>query len=139
MSAYKTIECDIVDKDKLIEALNLLNLNPEIHENEQSLFGYRGDQRKEKAHIIIRRNNINQYTGASNDIGFFFNGEKYNIIVSEYDKKLNMDKRIIQAYVKVVLEESLAKNGFKIKINIDDDLLRQKQLNDLDILARKII
>ncbi len=139
MSAYKTIECDIVDKDKLIEALNLLNLNPEIHENEQSLFGYRGDQRNEKAHIIIRRNNINQYTRASNDIGFFFNGEKYNIIISEYDKKLNMDKRIIQAYVKVVLEESLAKNGFKIKINIDDDLLRQKQLNDLDIVARKII
>ena len=139
MSAYKTIECDIVDKDKLIEALNLLNLNPEIYENEQSLFGYRGDQRKEKAHIIIRRNNINQYTGASNDIGFFFNGEKYNIIISEYDKKLNMDKRIIQAYVKVVLEESLAKNGFKIKINIDDDLLRQKQLSDLDIVARKII
>ena len=31
------------------------------------------------------------------------------------------------------------KNGFKIKVNIDDDLLRQKQLNDLDIVARKII
>jgi len=139
MSAYKTIECDIVDKDKLIEALNLLNLNPEIHEVEEFLFGYMGDQRKEKAHIIIRRKNINQYTGASNDIGFFFNGEKYNILISEYDKKFNMDKRIIQAYVKVVLEESLAKNGFKIKVNIDDDLLRQKQLNDLDIVARKII
>lgn len=139
MSAYKTIECDIVDKDKLIEALNLLNLNPEVHEVEESLFGYMGDQRKEKAHIIIKRKNINQYTGASNDIGFFFNGEKYNIIISEYDKKFNMDKRIIQAYVKVVLEESLAKNGFKIKVNIDDDLLRQKQLNDLDIVARKII
>lgn len=139
MSAYKTIECDIVDKDKLIEALNLLNLDPEVHEIEETLFGYRGDERKEKAHIIIRRKDVNQYTGASNDIGFYFNGEKYNIIISEYDKKFNMDKRIIQAYVKVVLEESLAKNGFKIKVNIDDDLLRQRQLYDIDIVARKII
>ena len=139
MSAYKKIECDIVDKDKLIEALNLLNLNPEIHTTEQTLYGYRGDERKEKAHIIIRRNNINKYTGASNDIGFYFNGEKYDIIISEYDKKCLMDKRIIQAYVKVVLEESLAKNGFKIKVNIDEDFLRQKQLNDIDIVARKII
>lgn len=139
MSAYKKIECDIVDKDKLIEALNLLNLNPEIYTTEQTLYGYRGDERKEKAHIIIRRNNINKYTGASNDIGFYFNGEKYDIIISEYDKKCLMDKRIIQAYVKVVLEESLAKNGFKIKVNIDEDLLRQKQLNDIDIVARKII
>ena len=139
MSAYKKIECDIVDKDKLIEALNLLNLNPEIYTTEQTLYGYRGDERKEKAHIIIRRNNINKYTGASNDIGFYFNGEKFDIIISEYDKKCLMDKRIIQAYVKVVLEESLAKNGFKIKVNIDEDLLRQRQLNDIDIVARKII
>jgi hypothetical protein len=50
-----------------------------------------------------------------------------------------MDKRIIQAYVKVVLEESLRKNGFKIKININDELLQQKKLMDLDIVARKII
>lgn len=139
MSAYKTIECDIVDKDKLIEALNLLNLNPEVHEIEETLFGYKGDERKEKAHIIIRRKDVNQYTGASNDIGFYFNGEKYDIVISEYDKKCLMDKRIIQAYVKVVLEESLAKNGFKIKVNIDEDLLRQRQLNDIDIVARKII
>ena len=74
--------------------------------------------RKETADIIVRRYNINKFTGASNDIGFKWNGEKFEFIISEYDKRCSMDKRIIQAYVKVVLEESLRKNGFKIKINI---------------------
>lgn len=139
MSAYKTIECDIVDKESLLKALELLNLKPEVFELPEYLFGYMGDQRKETAHIIIRRFEINKYTGSSNDIGFKWNGEKYEFIISEYDKRCSMDKRIIQAYVKVVLEESLRKNGFKIKININDELLQQKKLMDLDIVARKII
>ena len=139
MSAYKSIECDIVDKDSLLKALELLNLKVEEYEIPEALFGYMGDQRKETAHIIIRRFEVNKFTGASNDIGFKWNGDKYEFIVSEYDKRCCMDKRIIQAYVKVVLEESLRKNGFKIKINIDDEQLLQKKLMDLDIVARKII
>lgn len=139
MSAYKRIECDIVDKDSLLEALALLNLSFQDHEIPQNLYGWKGDQREEKANIIINRNEVNKYTGASNDIGFLWNGEKYEMVISEYDKKCNMDKRFIQAYVKVVLEKSLLKNGFKIKVNIDEDQLRQRQIADLDIIARKII
>ncbi len=139
MSAYKKIECDIVDKESLLEALKLLNLNFEDHDNPQSLFGWKDDERNEKANIIIRRNEVNKFTGASNDIGLLWNNEKYEMIISEYDKKCNMDKRIIQAYVKVVLEKSLIKNGFKIKVNIDDETFRKKQILDLDIVARKII
>jgi len=139
MSAYKKIECDIVDKESLLEAIKLLNLNFEDHENPQSLYGWKDDERNEKANIIIRRNEVNKFTGASNDIGFLWNDDKYEMIISEYDKKCNMDKRIIQAYVKVVLEKSLIKNGFKIKVNIDDEIFRKKQILDLDIVARKII
>ncbi len=139
MSAYKKIECDIVDKESLLEALKLLNLNFEDHENPQSLFGWKDDERNEKANIILRRNEVNKFTGASNDIGFLWNDDKYEMIISEYDKRCNMDKRIIQAYVKVVLEKSLIKNGFKIKVNIDDEIFRKKQILDLDIVARKII
>jgi hypothetical protein len=139
MSAYKKIECDIVDKDSLLEALTLLNLSFQDHEIPQNLYGWKDDQRNEKANIIINRKEVNKYTGASNDIGFLWNGEKYEMVISEYDKKFNMDKRFIQAYVKVVLEKSLLKNGFKIKVNIDEDQLRQRQIADLDIVARKII
>ena len=79
MSAYKTIECDIVDKDILLEALSLLNFIPNVFDEPQKLTGYRGDERNEKAHIIIPKEQINFFTGASNDIGFLWNEktEKY--------------------------------------------------------------
>lgn len=141
MSAYKKIECDIVDKDSLLEALKLLDLEAEVHENPINLKGYRGDKRNEKAHIVIDKQQVNKFTGASNDIGFLWNEaeNKYEFIVSEYDQRFKMDQRIIQAYVKVVLEKALKKNGFKIKVNIDEDNLKRKIMSDLEITARKII
>lgn len=141
MSAYKKIECDIVDKESLLEALELLDLEAEVHENPINLKGYRGDVRNEKAHIVIDKQQVNKFTGASNDIGFLWNEaeNKYEFIVSEYDQRFKMDQRVIQAYVKVVLEKALKKNGFKIKVNIDEDNLKRKIMSDLEITARKII
>lgn len=141
MSAYKKIECDIVDKDSLLEALELLDLEAEVHENPINLKGYRGDKRNETAHIVIDKQQVNKFTGASNDIGFLWNEaeNKYEFIVSEYDQRFKMDQRIIQAYIKVVLEKALKKNGFKIKVNIDEDNLKRKIMSDLEITARKII
>ena len=141
MSAYKKIECDIVDKDSLLEALELLDLQAKVHENPINLKGYRGDVRNEKAHIVIDKQQVNKFTGASNDIGFLWNEaeNKYEFIVSEYDQRFKMDQRVIQAYVKVVLEKALKKNGFKIKVNIDEDNLKRKIMSYLEITARKII
>lgn len=141
MSAYKKIECDIVDKESLLEALSLLGFTPEVLVEPKHLTGYRGDERKETAHIIISKDQVNKFTGASNDIGFLWNekSNKYDFIVSDYDKAKLMDQRIIQAYVKVVLEKALKKNGFKIKVNINEEDLLKRQLSDLEIKARKII
>ena len=141
MSAYKKIECDIVDKDSLLEALELLDLNAKVHENPINLKGYRGDTRNEKANIIIDKTQVNKFTGASNDIGFLWNdaSNKYEFIVSEYDQRFKMDQRIIQAYVKVVLEKALKKNCFNIKVNIDESILKRKIMSDLEITARKIV
>jgi hypothetical protein len=61
------------------------------------------------------------------------------MIVSDYDQAHKMHDRIIQSYVKVVLEEALAKNGFKIKVNVEDDILLQRRITDLNFVARKII
>ena len=141
MSAYKKIECEIVDKDCLLEALSLLGFTPDVLSEPKSLKGYRGDERKEFAHIIISRNQINKFTGASNDIGFFWNEteQKYDFICSDYDKAKSMDQRIIQAYVKVAIEKALAKNGFKIKVNINDEEFLKRTMSEMEIVARKII
>ena len=141
MSAYKKIECEIVDKDCLLEALSLLGFTPDVLSEPKSLKGYRGDERKEVAHIIISRNQINKFTGASNDIGFFWNEteQKYDFICSDYDKAKSMDQRIIQAYVKVAIEKALAKNGFKIKVNINDEEFLKRTMSEMEIVARKII
>ena len=141
MSAYKKIECDIVDKDCLLKALKELGFEPDVHEVAQSLVGYKDDLRPEKAEIIIPKKQVNIFTGASNDIGFKWNEteEKYEFIVSDYDKRLKMHERILQAYAKIVIETALEKNGFKIKVRIQEDQLKQRQMIDLNITARKII
>lgn len=141
MSAYKTVECDIVDLDCLIEALKLLGLDAKQYDMPKNLQGYQNDTRDEKATIIIPKEKVNFFTGASNDIGFIWNEEKekFDMLISNYDKKLKMDIRIIQAYIKVVLEKELEKNGFKIKVNINDEDLLKRNINDLNIVARKII
>ena len=61
MSAYKKIECEIVDKDTLLEALSLLGFSPDVLNEPKSLKGYRGDERKEVAHVIIPRDQVNKY------------------------------------------------------------------------------
>ena len=141
MSAYKKIECEIVDKDCLLEALKLLGFLPDVFVEPEKLKGYRGDQRNEVANIIISREQVNKFTGASNDIGFLWNGSenKYDFIVSNYDVAKKMDQRIIQAYVKVAIQKALEKNGFKIKVNINDEEFLNRTMSEMEIVARKLI
>jgi hypothetical protein len=61
------------------------------------------------------------------------------MICSEYDTAHKIDERVIQAYTKVVLEEGLEKQGFKIKVNIADTDLQNKKQIPIQIVARKII
>jgi len=69
--------------DALLETGNWARHQIEIHSPPQNLFGYRGDKRSQKAHIIIRRKHVGS---ASNDLGFV-RGENgnYEAIISEYD------------------------------------------------------
>ena len=141
MSAYKKIECEIVDKDCLLEALSLLGFYPDVFIEPEKLKGYRGDKRNEVANIVISRDQVNKFTGASNDIGFLWNEKenKYDFIVSDYDVAKKMDQRIIQAYVKIAIEKALAKNGFKIKVNINDEEFLKRTMSEMEIVARKLI
>ena len=57
----------------------------EVHEQPQALFGYGGDVRAQRAHVIVRRQHI---FGASNDVGFLKNADgTFTAIVSEFDRR----------------------------------------------------
>lgn len=89
MSRYCTVNTQFSDLNALLVAISETGkwtiAQIEQHATPQHLFGYKGDQRAEKAHIIIRRQHVG---GASNDLGFV-RGEdgNYEAIVSEYDSR----------------------------------------------------
>jgi len=88
MSHYTTVETEFTDQECLLDALNDIGFTAdkvEVHEAAQQLFGYGGDQREQRAHVIIRR----QWVGrASNDVGFFRQPDgTFQAIISEFDAR----------------------------------------------------
>jgi hypothetical protein len=72
----------------------------EIHEEAVPLYGYQGDERPQRAHIVIRRQHVS--TGA-NDVGWELMPDgTYRAWISEYDArhrfKPEMQNRIKQEY-----------------------------------------
>jgi hypothetical protein len=142
MSAYKRIECEFVDKDTLLEALDFLDLNYEVHEDPIQLKGWKNDLRDEKANIIVRKESLNKFlTGASNDLGFLWNEEdkRYEMICSQYDSSKNVDKKVIQSYAKTALEKVLKENGFKAKLSITKEDILTKKMHELKMVVKKIV
>lgn len=75
------------DRETLVAALCECGFTQEqirVHETAQHLYGYRGDRRPQKAHVILPR----KYVGSSsNDIGFFQEEDgTYTAIISAYDQ-----------------------------------------------------
>ena len=100
MSNYQEMSTILAHEGYLVEALEQMGYKPEVHKNGAALVGYRGDERPEKAHIIIRRR---QLDSASNDIGFVRDtGGQYRAVVSDYDRGIGFDQawlgRVSQAY-----------------------------------------
>lgn len=67
MSKYAEIQTEIRDRSALLATLEEMGYAPEIHEQPQALYGYHGDEREEKAHVIIRRK---QLGAGYNDVGY---------------------------------------------------------------------
>src|ERR1035438_9167171 len=70
MSKYSSIDTCFDDQDALVEALKADGFQPLLATDPVAgdpLTGYQGDKRKDRAHVIIPRQQIG---GASNDIGF---------------------------------------------------------------------
>ena len=85
MSHYVGIKLKINDKTALIRALERLGFQDkvEVHEMPANLYGYQGDMRPDKAHIILRRVHVGP---SSNDIGFIRKNGCYEAIISEFDR-----------------------------------------------------
>lgn len=89
MSRYCTIKTIFQDGSALVNALletgNWTTEQIEVHSEPQSLRGYRGDVRSERANIIIRRKHVGS---SSNDLGFVKDEDgNYKAIISEYDSR----------------------------------------------------
>ncbi len=100
MSKYEELRTVLSEERFLVEALRDLGYSPEVSNEGLSLYGYLGDERAEKAHIVIRRR---QLDSASNDIGFARDeGGVYRALISEYDCGIGFDDawlgRVAQTY-----------------------------------------
>ena len=86
MSHFTRIRTRLRDAEVLVEALaEVGHREVEVHPQPQTLYGYQGDARPEKAELIVRRDHIGR---ASNDIGFARQpDDTFVAIISEYDRR----------------------------------------------------
>ena len=89
MSAYGEYETTLYEQKFLVEGLFAMGYTAEVHHQSAPLIGYHGDERPERAHVIIRRA---QLDSASNDIGFVRGADgRFRAILSEYDRSIGYD------------------------------------------------
>ncbi|GAB1510405.1 DUF1257 domain-containing protein [Actinophytocola sp. KF-1] len=86
MSHFTRIRTQLRDAEVLAEALRAVGLpHVEVHDQPQTLYGYQGDARPEKAEVIVRREHIG---AASNDIGFARRpDDTFEAIISDFDRR----------------------------------------------------
>lgn len=93
MSKYLTFT-DIVFKNEalLLEALADLGYRDVERGDALPLYGYQGDERTERAQLVVRRKHIGV---ASNDLGFARTSDGFTPIISEYDERTLHDGKFI--------------------------------------------
>jgi hypothetical protein len=86
LSHFTRIRTQLRDAEVLVEALHAVgHRQVEVHDQPQTLYGYRGDARPEKAEVIVRRKHIGS---ASNDIGFARQQDgTFEAIISDFDRR----------------------------------------------------
>ena len=86
MSHFVECETTFRDPQALVAALTECGFNEsqiEVHEEEVPLYGYQGDERPQKAHIVIRRKHVGS---GANDVGWEKQPDgSYTAWISEFD------------------------------------------------------
>lgn len=127
MSHYCEVQIELRDEAALVAALTRLGFKREVievHQTQQTLYGYQGDARPQKAHIIIRRKHVGE---AANDLGFERQADgTYRIWVSGYDRAHNGYNdawlcRLKQAYGIEKTRLEAKKRGYRVSEQKMDD------------------
>lgn len=123
MSKFKRIETQFRNAHSLFAALRELEIPHDVANRVNTpslpLYGYQGDEREEKASIRINRATVNNWSGgASNDIGFAWNGKTFEAIVSNYDRRQprvqQFLRRLKQTYSKVEVRRQAKAKGYYV-------------------------
>jgi hypothetical protein len=130
MSHYSEVQIELADEGCLMAALSRLGFQGkvEVHREAQALYGYQGDVRAQKAHIIIRQQHVGP---AANDLGFERQADgKFRAWVSEFDQRKNgyndawMGK-LKQAYGVEKARAEAKKRGYRVsEQKLDDGRVR---------------
>lgn len=116
MSHFTTVKTQMVSTEHLVQALVDLGFsNVESYESPRALYGYRGDERPQRAEVIVRR----QFIGpASNDIGFARDSNgAFVAIISEFDRRQYDTQwlgQLAQRYAYHVAKEQLEAQDFTV-------------------------
>jgi hypothetical protein len=126
MSHYSEVEIELTDEGCLVAALSRLGFKGkvEVHQEAQPLYGYQGDARAQKGHVIIRQQHVGR---AANDVGFERQADgRYRVWVSDYDRKYNKYDdawlgRLKQAYGVEKAKLEAKKRGYMVSEQKQDD------------------
>lgn len=140
MSKYKVIQTEFRNPESLKKALADMKIDYELSPNwrtpDLAMFGYENRMRPEKASLVIRREWLNNHwsgqdyegryhSGASNDLGFAWDGNRFTAIVSDYDQRragvtagLN---QLNQRYSYHEVQRLARMNGYSVKSTTSED------------------
>lgn len=116
MSHFTRVRTKLRDADLLLKALAEVGYGTvEHHETPQTLYGYQGDARPERAEVIIRRRHIGR---VSNDIGFRRSESgDFEAIVSDYDRHRHGEpwlKKVARSYGHLAALRYAEENGYEV-------------------------
>jgi hypothetical protein len=116
MSHFTTMSTRLTDTDALRAALADVGYREvEVHDQPQPLFGYQGDQRADRANVIVRRQHVGS---ASNDIGFLRQDDRsYLAVISEFDRSKHDERwlgRLTARHAYHVAARTLSEQGFDL-------------------------
>jgi hypothetical protein len=116
MSHFTQLHTKITEVTHLVTALaDVGYAEVEVHEAAQPLFGYRGDARPRRAHVIVRRGRVGP---AANDLGFERQRDgTFRAWISEFDARRHNRAwlgRLEARYVYHATRATLTRQGFSV-------------------------
>jgi hypothetical protein len=120
MSHFTRIRTALSDADLLVQALATVGFTTvETHDTPQTLYGYQGDARPDRAEVIIRRAHIGRL---SNDIGFRRRDDgTFEAVISEYDRsRYNQPwlTKVARAYGHAAALRYAEDNGYEVDADV---------------------